>query len=301
MDKKESRAAEKLRALLVGARARFFMRMGEENAKKTLFVSLIAIAVLLLITLLIVFTPVRRIEVSGDIEMFNEGEIVEASGVGEGDLMLLHPSLTIKHAIKNKLPLVGKVTVTKTPFGKLKIDVKVDEVDFYINSGDKYYAIDKNLRVLDASTKRSKYSGFGASYVVLPEIREPEVGKKIVFYDTVEETDDEGELLYEVKDEQAYAYVTNFLTQLKDSNNAILQTTDGIVVDEKFNIYIVYNMKYQIKFGSATSLDAKFSVLSSILEEGTAERMEKAIIDLTSPSKATVREAIELDFTEFND
>ena len=301
MDKKESRAAEKLRALLVGIRSRFFMRMGEENAKKTLFVSLIAIAVLLILSLLIVITPVRKIEVSGDIEMFNEGDIVEASGVGEGDLMLLHPSLSIKRAIKNKLPLVGKVTVSKTPFGKLKIDVKVSEVDFYIKSGDRYYAIDKNLRVIDVSTKRSKYSGYGASYVVLPEIREPEVGKKIVFYDTVEETDTNGELLYEVRDEQMYSYVASFLTELKDNNNAILQTTDGIVMDEKFNIYIVYNMKYQIKFGSATNLDAKFSVLSSILAEGTAERMEKAVIDLTAPSKATVREAIDLDFSEFND
>ena len=66
-------------------------------------------------------------------------------------------------------------------------------------------------------------------------------------------------------------------------------------------MYIIHNMKYQIKFGSITSLDAKFSVLSSILEEGTAEKMEKAVIDLTSPSKATVREAIDLDFSEFND
>ena len=277
------------------------MRMGEDKAKKTLLISLVAIAVLLILTLVIVFTPVRTIEVSGDIEMFNEGDIVEASGVGEGDLMLLHPSLAIKRAIKNKLPLVGKVTVTKTPFGKLKIEVKVGEVDFYIKSGDKYYAIDKNLRVLDESTKRSKYSAFGAAYVILPEIRDPRVGEKLVFYDTVEETNEEGELLYEVKDEQLYSYVSNFLTVLKDSNNTILQATDGVALDEKFNIYIVYNMKYQIKFGSATSLDAKFSVLHSILKEGTAERMEKAVIDLTTPSKATAREAVDLDFSEFVD
>jgi hypothetical protein len=301
MNRRESPAAERVRALLIGMRAGFFTRFGEEKARKILMISAISVGALLILSLIMLLTPVRSIEVTGDIEMFSEGDIVESSGVGEGDLMMLHPSFAIKRAIKNHLPLVGKITVRKSITGKLKINVKVGEVDFYIKHGDKYYAVDKDLRVLDEGNKRSKYSAYGAAYLIIPEVRQPEVGKRLVFYDTVEETDTEGETLYEVKDEQLYDYVSNFLTVMKDDNNELLQSTDGIVLDEKFNVYIVYGMKYQIKFGNTASLDAKFKVLSSIFEEGTAERMEKVVIDLTSPSRATVREAIDLDLTEFDD
>ncbi len=301
MNKNESNAAKKVRALLLGAREALVARFGEKKAKKILIGVPVTLGVLILLFVLILLIPIRQIEVVGDIEMFNEGDIVEASGVGEGDLMFMHPGFTISGAIREKMPLVGEVNVTKNPFGKLTIEVKVGDVDFYTKIGEKYYAIDKNLRVLDESTKRSKYSAYGAAYIILPEVREPQVGEYLVFYDTVEETDTEGELLYEVKDPSVYDYVSNFLTALKESESGFLEQTDGIILDEKFDITLIYSMKYQVKFGSASNLDAKFRVFFAILNEGTAVKMDKAVIDLTDPSKATSREDTELDFSEFDD
>ena len=301
MNRKESSAAQKVRELLEGARAALFLRFGKERTKKILAGATVALGVFLILILLALLTPIRQIEVSGDIEMFNEGDIVEAAGVGEGDLMALHPNFAIKSSIRERMPLAGKIKITKTPFGKLKIDVRVGEVDFYTKVGNKYYAIDENLRVLDESTKRSKYSAYGAAYVILPEVREPIIGENIVFYDTVEETDIEGDPLYEVKDKSFYDYVSYFLTSLKESESGFLEQTDGIILDEKFDVTIIYNMKYQVKFGGISNLDAKLRVLFSILNEGTAVKMEKAIIDLTSPSKATAREDLDLDFSEFDD
>ncbi len=301
MKKRESAAAERFRQLMIGARTWLFTRFGEDKARKIIIGAPIALGIALILGLLLVFTPVRTIEVSGDVDMFNEGDIIEAADVGEGDLMILHPNFLIKSAIREKLPLVGNIKITKTPFGKLKIDVRVGEVDFYTKIGEKYYAIDENLRVLDESTKRSKYSAYGAAYVILPEVREPRIGDYIVFYDTVEETDTEGETLYEVKEESFYDYASEFLSTLKDSESGFLEQTDGIILDERFDVTLIYGLKYKVKFGSVANLDAKLRVLFGILNEGTVVKMDKAIIDLTDPSKATAREDISLDLTEFND
>ena len=299
MKKSESAAAARVRELLVGFRAWFFLRFGEKKAQKILFIAPIVLVSLLIIFAIALFIPITSIEVRGDVDMFNEGEIVEASGIGEGDLSLLHPSLAVSHSLKKNLPLVEKARVYKI-FGKVIIDVEVRELDFYTMIGDKYYAIDENLKVLDESAKRSKYSANGAAYVKLPEVREPVVGESIVFYDTVEETDTEGELLYEVKEERYYAYVENFLNAVSNDEN-IVEHTDGIDLSEKFNIILVYDMKYQVRFGAATALDAKLGVLSSILGEESSGNMTLAVIDVSSPSSATAREDVELDFSEFDD
>ena len=301
MKNKESAVAVRFRQLLTGARAWLFTRFGEDKARKLIIGAPIALGIALVLVLLIVFTPVRTIEVSGDVDMFNEGDIGEAADVGEGDLMVLHPSFLIKRSIREKLPLVGDIKIVKTPFGKLKINVQVGEVDFYTKVGDKYYAIDEDLRVLDESTKRSKYSAYGAAYVILPEVREPVIGENLVFYDTVEETDTEGETLYEVKEESFYDFASAFLSTLKENERGFLEQTDGIILDERFDVTLIYGLKYKVKFGSVANLDAKLRVLFGILNEGSVVKMEKAVIDLTDPSRATAREDTSLDFTEFDD
>ena len=301
MKKRESAAAERFRQFTVSARAWLFTRFGEKKARKIIIGAPIALGIVLILVLLIAFTPVRSIEVSGDVDIFNEGDIIEAADVGEGDLMILHPSFLIKRSIREKLPLVGDVKITKTPFGKLKIDVRVGEVDFYTKIGDKYYAIDEKLRVLDESTKRSKYSAYGAAYVILPEVREPQIGEALVFYDTVEETDTEGETLYEVKEESFYDYASGFLSTLKENERGFLEQTDGIILDERFDVTLIYGLKYKIKFGSVANLDAKLRVLFGILNEGSVVKMETAVIDLTDPSRATAIEDTSLDLSEFDD
>jgi hypothetical protein len=173
-------------------------------------------------------------------------------------------------------------------------------VEFYTKVGDVYCAIDENLRVLDISTKRSKYSAFGAAFVKLPELREPVLGESLIFYDTVEETDTEGETLYEVKEERYYDYIPAFLKALRKSY--FLSQTDGIMLEEKFDIRIVCDLKYQVKFGNSASLNAKLGALFEVFEEGSVvEYKDSVIIDVSQPSRPTARTDATLDFSEFDD
>ena len=133
----------------------------------------------------------------------------------------------------------------------------------------------------------------------LPDVREPVLGEKLVFYDTVVETDEEKETLYEVRDKSYYAYTVNFLKSLKESGYH--SDSNGVILTEKFEITLIYAEKYSINFGDPNDFDIKFRVLYEILAEGSTQYSDKASIDLSDPSKATARTDLTLDFSEFVD
>lgn len=261
----------------------------------------VAVATVALVALLILIFlfPIRSIAVSGEVTMFNEGEIIEAAELSEGDSIFLRSSWDIKRTIRKNLPLADDIKVTKTLWGTVKIKITFDDVKYYTKVDGIHYAIDSDLRVLDSNESGAKYSAYGAVCVRLPETRPLEIGKKIVFYDTVEETDTEGELLYEVKDVKYYAYVTDFLSKLEDSG--FWEQANSVLLTEKYDVTLIYADKYKIGFGSISELESKFRVLFGILDEGSTQYADKAEIDLSDPSAAIARPNPTLDLDEFID
>jgi hypothetical protein len=245
------------------------------------------------------FFRIRVIDVSGDVTMFNEGDVIRAAGISEGDLLYLRSSYQIEKKVKKNMPLCKNVDVKKSLSGKVSIDISFNEVCFYTRIGNKYYAIDENLRVLDFDESRSKYSSYGAVSVRLPEVREPILGKKLVFYDTVEETDTEGETLYEVQKESFYDFTVEFLSILKDSG--YLSESDAVILNEKFDLELIYADKFLVKFGDSRDLEEKFRLLFEILSEGSINYASRGVIDLTNPAKAFARADESLDFSKYID
>ena len=291
--------ANDLRVRLEDARARMLQKHGEKRVK-LVFRTLpaIVLAAILLIALFLLI-PIREIEVTGEVELFNEGEIIEASESVQGRSLHMRSSSKIEKTIRKNLPLTESVKVTKGIFGKIKIDIQFSDVYFYCNIGDKYYAIDENLRVLDIDDSYSKYKAFGAVKVHLPEVREPILGESLVFYDTVEETDTEGELLYEVKKPSYYSYVSEFLTEIKE--NGYQDGANAALLAEKFNVRLIYAEKFSVRFGDIRDLDLKFRIFYEIMAENSTQYADKVTVDLTDPSEATARADTSLDFSEYID
>ena len=296
---KDTASSAELRRRLESFRIRLFMRLGERGVK-LLFVGLpIALGLTVALLLVSLLVPIKSIDVGGDVTMFNEGEIISAAEINEGDSLLLRSRGRIKRAISRNLPLAEDIRVKKSLSGRVSIEVEFADVDYYFKHGQYFYALSEDLEVLDRDESKSKYSSNGAVLVVLPEIREPRIGKKIVFFDTVEETDTEGETLYEIKDERYYAYVTEFLRALR--KHGFHYDANGVILNEKFDLTLIYAQKFSVVFGSPVDLDVKFRVLFEILSEGSMQYADKVAIDLTTPSKATARADSTLDFSEFVD
>lgn len=299
MENNENQAVKATRQKLESIRDNLCMKYGEKGARRIIISAAVATVALVALLILIFLFPIKSIAVSGEVTMFNEGEIIEAAELSEGDSIFLRSSWDIKRTIRKNLPLADDIKVTKTLSGTVKIKITFDDVKYYTKVDGIYYAIDSELRVLDSNESGAKYSAYGAVYVRLPETRPLEIGEKIVFYDTVEETDTEGELLYEVVDVKYYAYVTDFLSKLEDSG--FWEQANGILLTEKYDITLIYADKYKIRFGSISELDSKLRVLFGILDEGSTQYADKVEIDLTDPSAAIARPDPTLDLDEFID
>ena len=299
MSKNEQRPEQIVRQKLESARARMHLRFGEKGMKRLLWGSFaVAVAVVLLIVLLFSL-KIKEIEVTGDVTMFNESDVITAAELSIGDSWLLRTSGSIERAVRANLPLASKVDVSKSLGGRVSIYVEFDTVEYYCRIGEYYYALDDELRVLDRDKSKSKYSSYGAILLKLPETREPVVGKTLVFYDTIVETDTENETVYEVRDDSYYEYISEFLKSLADSG--FKSDTDGIIFEEKYDVRLIYANKYLVRFGSVKESEIKFRLLFGILDEGSLQYADKVSVDLTTPSKPTARADGDLDFSEFTD
>ena len=295
--------AQKLRMRLEAVREKMLRKFGE---KGTRIILISGAAVLSLIILLIIgffLIRINEFEIKGDVSAFNESEIVEAAEIDIGDGLFWKSSYRIKKNLEKNLPVSFDVKVFKSPFGKVIIDFELIDVDYFTKVGDEYYAFNADMKILDSDRSRSKYTALGAVYVELPKTREPKVGEKIVFYDTVEETDEEGDFLYEVRDESVYAYVGECLNSLK--KNHFHSGADAIILDEKFEIALIYAGQFRVNLGTPESLDVKFSLLNEILikveedNKNTGKMIGKARIDLSDITKPSLREDYTLDFSEY--
>lgn len=293
----QKRPEDRVRIALEGMRAKMFLRFGEKKSKRIVLFSIIALIAAIVLFLSFLFVKIRSIEVSGDITMFNEGEIIAAAEIAEGDALFFKSSGKIKRNIQKNMPIAKNIKVKKSIFGKVTLHVELKEVDYYCEYEGQYYALDCNLVVLDKSDSHMRYAPHGAVKIVLPEIREPLLGEPIVFYYTVEETDTEGELLYEVEDAKKYNYVKEFLTALRESE--YYGSANGVILEHKFDVTLIYSGKFKIRFGDVRGLDVKFRVLDGVLAEGSLQYADKASIDLSDPSAAIARPDPTLDFSDF--
>lgn len=299
MKKHDMKPEDAVRSKLEGMRDGLFARFGEKGAKRIIFGVPALILVIILLSLVLLLIPIKSINVTGDVTMFNEGEIIRASGISEGDSLLLRSSGRIERTLKRNLPLAESVSVKKSLSGRVTINVEFADVDYYFKYGKLYYAIDDKLNVLDSDGSRSKYSACGGVFVKLPEIREPKVGEKIVFFDTVEETDTEGETLYEVRKERFYDFASEFLKELKKSG--FHTETDGVILEERFDVRFLYADKFEVRIGSVADIEVKFRALFEILGEGSMKYADRVMIDLSTPSKSIARADSSLDFDKYRD
>ncbi len=290
-----NRSSENTRKKLEALRSKLISKFGEKGFKRIMILVPVCLLILVALTVLSFLLPIRSFTVEGELDLFNEGEIISSSGLRLGDSIFWKTGGSIERKIKKDLPLCDSVEVKKSLLsGNVKISIGFSDVDYYCKIGDIYCALDDELRVMDINRSGAKYTANGAVRIALPDVRSPKLGEILVFYDTVEETDTEGETLYEVKKERFYSYVSEFLSALKESE--LIEDVKAISLTERFDIRMNYADKYMVRFGSAEKISAKLAIFEEILNEGSMEYAEKVTVDLSDPTYASARADDSIDF-----
>lgn len=300
---KES-AESRLRKRLYGIKA----RLDDKDYRRKMKRIFIALAILLVIIFLAVVwmitTKVREIYVDGELVAYNETKIIESMGINIGDSIFSKTRMGIKREIRKNLPLAENIKVRKNVFsGVISVDVEFADMEFFIKYGKRYYAVDKDLTVVDMRASKSEYFALGAVYLYLPEVTAPTIGEKLIFRATVPDDMDPSREVADVKD---FEYITNMLAEIKGSQ--IYDDFNVISLDNKFDISAVVMEKYRVYFGNSSNAELKLRMLDGVISDGALDYAEKGIIDITDPNRVSARavnasasdsESSKVDFSEY--
>ncbi len=260
-------------------------------------ISLCIVAVLLL-GFLVLVTRIDSIEIKGDVTLFNESEIVEASELSVGGALYSKPGFAIKRSIRKNLPMAEKVSVRKNIFTRrVTIKVEFSDYEFVIQHGDKFYGVDSTLTVTDIRDSKLEFVALGARVLTLPEIETPVLGERLVFSSTVDVLDENGRVIQKGDDISKYQYVTDLLAFL--SKSGYIDRTDAVFLDEKFNIRLIMDGRCLVYIGRCESLETKFEVIDAIIAEGSTAYGKGVVINVQNPALASARVDNDLDFSEY--
>lgn len=258
----------------------------------------LSLLVILLLGLFVLVTRIDSIQIKGDLTVFSETEIVEASGLKVGGCLYSKPFFVIKSELRKNLPMAEKISVHKNFFTrKVTIKVEFSDFEYYIQSGDRFYGVDSNLRVTDIRESRLDFASLGARTLTLPQFEAPVLGESIVFSATLDVLDEDGYIIEEGEPISKFEYITRLLGFLKDGG--YLERVDAVFLDEKFNIRIVLDGRYLVYIGKCDSLRTKFEVIDAIISEGSTDYGKYVVINVQNPALASARVDNELDLERY--
>ncbi len=221
----------------------------------------VAAVVLALLFGMSIFFKVENVEVSGA-NKYTAWDIMEASGIREGENLLTISEPKISSNITSVLPYVNKVRVGIKLPDTVKIEIEELDVVYAIEADDGSWW----LMRADGGIVESVGSADAGLYtkVLGVQITSPVAGQKAVAYQSVQ-TDDAGETVPVTVPaaEQLDAAVT--ILEYLESNGIIGQAA-SVDVSDMTNLQVWYGTRFQILLGDTTQLSYKIGLVKTAID-----------------------------------
>lgn len=246
---------------------------------------------------------VSSVKVEGTVQY--EAEIIaEASEITVGDSMMSFDKRGLEEKLQKYYPLIRSLRVHRRLNGEVILRVTEETELYYTCHRSNYYLISaKDLTVLGIASYGDEYKSYGAVYLGLPEEARLRVGEKITFsYLPYEPVSAPEELAtYEIDTEEAeaqYAYVWTFTEAVETS--AMAGRITGMELGDLYDLYLIFDGRIKIRFGSMTDLDRKIGQAVTVLQEEVASGSSlPAVLDVSNPQKSTFREDPDLNLPDW--
>lgn len=211
-----------------------------------------------------VFFRVSDLNVTGA-GRYSEQEIIEASGIEQGDNLMLINREAVERRIQSKLLYIGKVQVQRRLPTTLAIVVEESGGLALLETDSGLWLVDKSLRLLEPCPQgeMQKYIRISGLSAV-----KPEAGMQP---GTPDEDKPKAALLQALLEAIAAAGLQGDIASLDVQNpvNAEMDYMDG---------------RFRVKLGSRDSLDYKLELLGEVVEK--LENGDRGIIDLSQDKRA---------------
>lgn len=212
-----------------------------------------------------VFFRVSNIEVDGA-KRYSKAEIVAASGVRDGDNLMLVDRDAVAERIYQKLLYVGSVKVGRKLPNTVVIAVDESSTFASVETDSGPWIVDKNCRLIEKRTAKST----GTAYIEVSGFRgvKPQKGNPL----SVSE-----------EDAPKLRYLQDLLNALAGAN--LTKDVSAITVANSANPEMTYlNGRFHVRFGKDEELDSKLRLLQEVVLK--LEKTDQGTIDLSQNKKA---------------
>lgn len=230
--------------------------------RRTVFFSVLASILLIIILFYTPLFKIRSVEVTGNNKIQTE-DVLNTIGETEGKNLFRFRAGSAKRKLK-KSPYIEDVDIDRVVFkSKLKIDIKEAEEAACIAGGSGYIIINPQTKVLSESTGKPENVP-EISGVTLTSI---EIGKEI-------KTDDK----------EKFEIVRNFLSEMEKLD--LLKGVRSVSVANVANITFNYEDRLDAVCGSRVDLNKKLEFFKSAINSSRLTENSRGTIDLTTVGKA---------------
>ncbi len=221
------------------------------------------VMVVAVIFVMSVFFRVSDIRVEGN-EHYTDREIINASGIEEGDNLFFFDKFSALSRAYTKLPYLEEVTVDRRLPGRVTINVVECRAMAYISVGDENWTIDHNCKILGKAVE-TELSDLIPIYGIDPGTLM--IGEKLERADGREEMVD---------------YLALMLREMQE--RGIADQVRRIDFTDPYRVSFALGEKYTVIAGGPMKLDYKFGMLFSVLEQ--LREGDSGTIDVSDGSTA---------------
>jgi cell division septal protein FtsQ len=242
-----------------------------------------------------------------DGQYYTASVVLSSAGIEAGDEMLGFDGFTVAKELREKLPLLNKVTVRKSLSGSVSIRFTEVESLYYTCHNQNYYIVNAETReVLCVSSKPDEARRVGAVYLGLPECTRVRVGEELTFVNLpyTPETDAPEISTYELETdepEKENAYVFEFVETLMKSS--LSDRIIGMELGDRFDLWLVLRGGIRVRVGTMDELERKLSVADRALrdkaESGAYPNGLPILVDVSDPARIIYRVSPEIELPDW--
>lgn len=210
-----------------------------------------------------VFFKVSKITVEGS-TLYTPEEVIEASGIEEGDYLFFVNRFSAASRIYAKLPYIDQAKVNLALPSHVTITVTESSAMAYVNSDTAYWVLDQNCKLLTTATEE-ELAGLIRIEGVTPLA--PEVGAVLAA----------GEA-----DAAKVTYLAEILDQML--TRGLVGKVTMIDMSDVTNPAFAYDERFTVRLGRDENVEYKFSMLQSAVEQLTEQ--DSGTIDLSIDKRA---------------
>lgn len=223
---------------------------------------------------------VRTVEVVGS-DLSTREEIISIAGIKEGSGYFSYNTRKSENKVLENIPCVEEINITRSIFGKVKITVVEKKAFWYVQIFNEYYALADDLEVIRRSEDFKEFCDRGLVRIDFPKIESFILGLPLEFSD----------------EDRDCSFIWDFLSEIKDSQLYQERRLYQICIKNKFEIFIVSDLKYEINIGKYSSAKLKLDTVREVLSSEKLNDGNKWEITVMDDLKVVPRIENDLDFS----